>query len=299
MGGRQAAVLLPLVLAAAEPCLAEDTFRAEAGLAFTKMSSDAQREKAVGVDATYYFANLPSAPKDTPYEQVQFVERVGSVSANYAGTSLDLDGYETVGKGSDYGVAIQFARPGMPLLAVARYESSSTGRHTTATGNDFRADSRGYQLSLGAYVARTTTLTLDWAKAETRNRNSNLPDINNTSKLVGLTGQHLGKFPGGGHYAVTVVAAQITQESDDGSPSEKNKEFAVIGTYYPTKTLGLKIGVSVNHGDDQLSEGETYVAGVRNFFTEAFSLSLDYLKFNAKLQGNASDTIMLRAVLRF
>ena len=299
MGGRQAGALLSLVLAVAHPCLAEDTFDAEAGLSYSKISFDAERQQTAGVDATYYFDKLPSQPKDIPYDQVQFVERVGSVSANYAVTSVDLDGFDTVSKGSNYGVAVQFARPDLPLLASARYDSLSTGKHQAPAGSEFHADSKIVQLAIGAYVARTTALSLDWSRSETRNVNSGLPDTTNTATFVGLSGQHLGMFPGGGHVALSASAMQIARESDDGSPSEKNKELSVTGIYYPQKMLGLKLGVAVDRGDHKSWEGEAYLVGAKTFFTPAFSLSLDYVKFNAKTAGNGFDAVMLRGAMRF
>jgi hypothetical protein len=86
-----------------------------------------------------------------------------------------------------------------------------------------------------------------------------------------------------------------------GAASEKNRNYLLQATYYPTKMLGLKLGVSSNRGDDRFSEGETYLAGVRMFVTPTISLSVDYQRFQAKAPkpNNDSNFLMLTALMRF
>jgi putative general porin len=299
MGGRQAVALVLLVLAAADPCFAEDTFQAEAGLSYSRSTGDTFRRTTAGVDGTYYFDKLPSQPKDTPYEQVQFVERVGSLSASYDWRSSDTDNVERLSNGYDYGAALQFARPDTFFRAAAGFESLNLGKDRSPGGLEAEVEAKFYQASIGAYVAKTTSLDLNW----TRSKSSTSTSVGTGEATVdglGLIGQHLARLPGGGHVALSANLTQFTIKSE-GTPTEKNNELLVQATYYPTKLLGLKFGIRVDRGDEDSLEGETYMLGVRTFVTPALSLSLDYQKFNAKAArfDFDQDQIALRAALRF
>lgn len=296
MGGKQAVALFPLVLAVTDPCFAEDTFQAEAGLSYSRSSGDSFRRYTAGVDGTYYFEALPAQPKDTPYEQVQFVERAASLSASYDWRSSDVDNVERLSNGYDYTVTAQFARPDTFLRASAGFGYVNMGEIRSG-GIDTQNEAKAYQASVGAYVARTTSLDVTRARSKsTTSGTVSFPDI--TVDGIGLIGQHLARLPGGGHVAMSANLSQFTIKSE-GTPTEKNKDLLVQATYYPTKLLGLKLGISIDRGDENLLEGETYILGVRSFVTPALSLSLDYLKFNAKSAGFDFDQIALRAALRF
>jgi hypothetical protein len=298
MGGRQAVALVPLVLAVADPCFAEDTFQAEAGLSYSRSTGDTFRRTTAGVDGTYYFDKLPAQPKDTPYEQVQFAERVGGLSANYDWRSSDIDNVERVSNGRDYAVAVQFARPDTFLRAEAGFGSVNEGK-SRAAGVETESEAKVYRASIGAYVAKTTSLDLNWARSKS-SVSSGIGTAEVTLDGLGLIGQHLARLPGGGHVAVTASAMQFTIKSD-AVPTEKNHDLLVEAVYYPTKVLGLKLGIRVDRGDEDSLEGETYMLGVRTFVTPALSLSLDYQKFNAKAArfDFDQDQIALRAALRF
>jgi hypothetical protein len=275
---------------------AEDRFRAEAGLSYSQIKGDDFKRTAAGVDATYYFADLPSQPKDTPYDQVQFVERVGSVTAIYDWTSFDQDGAERLSNGNEYGAMIQFARPDTALRAAASFASFNSGK-TRSGSIETENNAKGYMLSIGAYVAQTTSVDLSWASSKTTtSATPTLPDI--TLDSIALAGQHLARLEGGGHAAITATATQFTLKSQ-GTPTEKNKDLLVQAIYYPTKVLGLKLGIRVDRGDNDSLEGETYIVGAKTFVTPAVSLSLDYQKFNAKAAGFDFDSVMLRGALRF
>ena len=51
--------------------------------------------------------------------------------------------------------------------------------------------------------------------------------------------------------------------------------------------------------DDSLAEGETFEAGAKMFLTPAFSLDLDFQRFNAKAGGNNDNFVTIRALVRF
>ena len=154
MGEKLAVALLALVAGAA-PCRAQDTFRSEAGLSYTNSKGDSFSRMSAGVDGTYYFDDLPLRPKDTPYDQVQFVERIGGVSANTAWTSTDITGNERLSNGYDYGAAFQFARPDTFLRTAASVEAFNQGKSKSA-GVDIETEAKVYQASIGAYVALAT-----------------------------------------------------------------------------------------------------------------------------------------------
>ncbi len=288
--------------------LAQDTFQAEAGLTYSRFNSDSARINTAGAEASYFFDKLPTQPKDYPLDQAQFVERIGSFSANYGRPSFDFDDAQSLSEGSIYGVTALFTRPDTPLIVSAGYNSFHSGKSRTTPASlpgsffDSESESRAYLLSIGAYVEKTTALALGWARTKARARTTSntgpLPDLNDTFTSVGFSGQHLARLSGGDHVAFIAGFSQDTHERD-GAASEKNRSYFLQATYYPTKTLGLKLGVLSDRGDDRLSEGERYLAGVRMFVTPTISLSLDYQRFLAKAPNNNDDFVTLKALMRF
>jgi len=282
------------------PCgaFAQDTFQAEAGLSYSRFKADNVRAKEAGLEATYFFDKLPSLP-DYPFEQAQFVERAASLGAIYAWRSSDITGLEKVSNGSAYSANFVFARPDSPFIAGVVYSSLTSGKfRVPATSEETESDARFYQVSAGLYVAKTTDVLLTWARGTSDSKSTASATQTSTSTLVGISGEHLMRLPGGDYIALTAGVFQNTHERQN-APSEKNYDYTLQATYYPTHMLGITAGVQFNRGDDGLAEGDTYSAGVRVFFTPALSVSLDYRRFEAKAPNNDDDRVALRAALRF
>lgn len=279
--------------------LAEDTFQAEAGLSYSRFKADDVRANAAGAEATYFFDKLPTQPKDYPLEQAQFVERSSSLGANYSRSSADIPGQERLSDGWLYGVNADFRRPDSPLILSAGYQSAYSGKTRDPSASiDSEVDTRFYQASVGAYVAKTTALALDWSSRTSDIKSSGSPTTTDRSTSIGISGEHLARFSKGDHIAVVVSVRQDRLEPV-GAESEKNRDYLLQATYYPTKRLGLKLGVESNRGDDRFSEGETYLAGVKIFVIPTISLSLDYQRFQAKAPDNDRNFLMLAASMRF
>jgi hypothetical protein len=289
-----------IAAALSTPCgaFAQDTFQAEAGLSYDRFKSDNVRMNEAGVDATYFFDKLPTRP-DYPLEQAQFVERAASLGAQYAWRSSDDTGLEKVSNGSAYSANLVFARPDSPFIAGVVYSSLTSGKfRVPATSEETESDARVYQVSAGLYVAKTTDVLLTWARGTSDSKFTASATQTSTSTLVGISGEHLMRLPGGDYIALTAGVFQDTLERQNVA-SEKNLDYTLVATYYPTHMLGITAGVQLNRGDIRLAEGETYSAGARMFFTPAFSVSLDFRRFEAKAPNNDDDTIALRAALRF
>jgi hypothetical protein len=282
--------------------LAEDTFQAEAGLSYSRFKSDFLRQNTAGAEATYFFDKLPTRPKDYPLEQAQFVERIGSLTANYSRTSFSVPNADSLSNGWMYGATVLFARPETRFFASAGYDSLYSGKLRTGSFES-ESDGKFYQLTVGAYVDKTTALSLGWLRNTTRNKSTfsgtPLSDSRDTFDSIGISGQHLAQLSGGDHLALLAGLSLDTHERE-GSASEKNRTVFVQATYYPTKMLGLKVGVLVDRGDDHSSEGEFYLAGVQMFVTPTLSLSLDFQKNHAKApNGTDFDFVTLKALARF
>lgn len=300
MNPRTVAASSLVAAALSSPCaaLAHDTFQAEAGLSYSRFKSDSVHTNQMGVDATYYFDQLPSRP-DYPFEQAQFVERAASLGANYAWTSSDISGQDKISNGSTYGANLVFAAPDSPFIAAASYSSFTLGKfRDPATSTETESDSQAYQVSAGLYVAKTTDLALSWSKVTSDAKFNPGSTVTITSTSVAISGKHLMRLPGGDYIAFIAVVSEDTAEQPN-VPSAKRSEYLLRATYYPTHMLGITAGVQVNRGDDRLLEGELYIASVRMFFTPTLSLSLDYLKFNQKAPGDGFDSIALRGAWRF
>src|SRR5258706_3607046 len=148
--------------------LAEDTFQAEAGLSYSRFKAEVLRANTAGAEATYFFDKLPTRPKDYPLDQAQFVERSGSLGANYSRSSADITGQERLSDGSSYGVNVDFRRPDSPLIISAGYQSLNSGKtRTLSIPIEVEADARFFEASFCAYVAKTTALALDWSRTKT------------------------------------------------------------------------------------------------------------------------------------
>jgi len=296
--GVVASSLVAALVGSPSLALAEDTFQAEAGLSYSRFKTDFSRQNTAGAEATYFFDKLPTQPKDYPLEQAQFVERVGSLSANYSRTNNNFNNFESVNNGWMYGATVLFARPETPLFVNASYDSLYSGKVRSGS-LESEADAKFYQLTVGAYVDKTTTLSLDWSRDTTRNKSTSSGDSTDTSDSIGISGQHLARLSGGHHLALLAGLSLDTHERV-GSASEKNRTVFAKATYYPTKMLGLTLGVLSDRGDDRANEGEFYLAGARMFVTPTFSLSLDFQKNHAKApNGTDFDFVTLKALARF
>jgi len=281
--------------------LAEDTFQAEASLSYSRLRTDFSRSNTATGELTYFFDALPVV-KDYPLEQAQFVERIGSLSANYSRTYNNYNDFESLNNGSMYGVTALFARPGTPFFASAGYDSLYSGKLRNGP-LESEADAKFYQLAVGAYVDKTTALSLGWSRNTVRNKSTfggaPFSDSKDTFDSVGISGQHLARLSGGDHLAL-LAGLSLDAHERQGSASEKNRTVFVQATYYPTKMLGLKLGVLADRGDDRLNEGEFYLAGVQMFVTPTLSLSLDFQKSHAKAPNATDfDFVTLKALARF
>jgi len=282
--------------------LAEDTFQAEAGLSYSRFKTDFSRQNTAGAEATYFFDKLPTQSKDYPLEQAQFVERIGSLSANYSRTDNNFNNFESLNNGWMYRVTALLARPETPFFASAAYDSFYAGKLRSGSVES-EADGKFYQLAVGAYVDKTTALSLGWSRNTTRNKSTSggapLSDSKDTLDSVSISGEHLARLSGGDHLALLAGLSLDTHERQ-GSASEKNRTVFVQAIYYPTKMLGLKLGVLSDRGDDRSNEGEFYLAGARMFVTPTLSLSLDFQKSHAKAPNSADfDFVTLKALARF
>ena len=299
--GIVASSLVAALVGSPSLALAEDTFQAEASLSYSRLRTDFSRSNTATGELTYFFDALPVV-KDYPLEQAQFVERIGSLSANYSRTYNNYNDFESLNNGSMYGVTALFARPGTPFFASAGYDSLYSGKLRNGP-LESEADAKFYQLAVGAYVDKTTALSLGWSRNTVRNKSTfggaPFSDSKDTLDSVSISGQHLARLSGGDHLAL-LAGLSLDAHERQGSASEKNRTVFVQATYYPTKMLGLKLGVLADRGDDRLNEGEFYLAGVQMFVTPTLSLSLDFQKSHAKApNGTDVDFVTLKALARF
>ena len=115
---------------------------------------------------------------------------------------------------------------------------------------------------------------------------------------IGFSGQHLARLSSGDHVAFIAGISRSTHEQERAAP-EKNRSVFVKTTYYPTRMVGLKVGILLDRGDDSLTAGKTVEAGAKMFLTPAFSLDLDFQRFYAKTGGDSDNFITIRALVRF
>jgi len=297
--GVVASSLIAAALGGPSLALAEDTFQAEAGLSYSRLKTDSSRQNTAGVEATYFFDKLPTVPKDYPLEQAQFVERIGSITANYSRSSLDISNFDS-SRGWAYGATVLLARPDTPFFASAGFTSGNSGKLRSGF-SESEIDSRSYLLSAGAYVDKTTAFSLGLLRNKARIEGTSFgtPFVSrDTFTSIQLLGQHLARLSGGDHVALA-AGVSLDKNEPESAPTDKNHSVFLQATYYPMNTLGLKLGVLSNRGDDRRAEGESYVAGVKMFVTPMISLSVDYERFLAKLPSNNDSVVLLKGLVRF
>jgi hypothetical protein len=294
MNPRIFAASLLVATALSSPCaaLAQDTFQAEAGLSYSRFKSDNVRANEAGVDATYYFDKLPTRP-DYPFEQVSS-SRAASLGANFAGISTDISGLRNQQR-IDVRRELRF-RQADSLSSPSPLNVLQDGKSRDPATSEEIGDRRAALSAIrGPYVAKTTDVLLTREARRTRSPRPAQPRPARSPRSE--FGEHLMRLPGGDYIAFTAGVFRDTLEQQN-VPSEKNYDYALQATYYPTHMLGITTGVQFNRGDS-LAAGETYTVGARMFFTPAFSVSLDYRRFEAKAANNDADTVALRAALRF
>ncbi len=288
---RIAALFVAAAMGTSSPALAEDTFQAEAGFSYSYLKSGPARQTTAGPEASFFFNKLPAAPRDYPLEQAQFVERVGSLSATFGRITSDLGNARN--KGSMSGVSSEYRRPDTPIIARVGILSSYSGN---------QIDARLYQASLGAYVARTTAVALDWSRIMTSTKissgGSTFSEFTDAFTAAGVSGQHLARLSSGDHVAFIAGISRETHEQERAA-LEKNRSVFLKATYYPTRMVGLKAGILFDRGDDSLTEGKIFETGAKIFFTPAFSLDLDFQRFYAKTSGDSDNFVTIRALVRF
>jgi len=285
---------------------AQETFQAEAGLSYSRSKADGLQQNSASLDATYFFHELPQLPRDYPLDQVPFVERAGGLTAYYTRSSFDIEGFQNVIKPSSYSIAARFTPPDTPLILGAGYGYSYAGKYGGSLGTatyDTESEAKGYQLTVGSYIDKSTAFTLDWSRDRGEAKiTSTSPSLNltesYTSTSIGLSGQHLARLGNGDHIAIWASFTQRTFEPE-GAETEKNRSYFFRTTYYPTKMLGLWLGIQVDRGDGTSLEGETYLAGASMFVTQDASLGLAYLRFQAKASDDNANTVMLSGRMRF
>src|SRR5256885_6999775 len=108
--------------------LAEDTFQGEAGFSYSYLKTGPARQTTAGLEGSLFFDKLPTQPKDYPLEQAQFVERIGSLSANYSQSSLDSSSFDASSRGRTYRATVLLARPDTPFFASAGVTSGNSGK---------------------------------------------------------------------------------------------------------------------------------------------------------------------------
>lgn len=291
-----------VVAALSGPCavFAQDTFQAEAGLSYSRFKTDTARLNTAGAEATYFFDKLPTQPKDYPLEQAQFVERIGSITANYSRTSLDMSNFDS-SRGWAYGATVLLARPDTPFFGSAGFASSSNRENSETLFVESEIDSRSYSLSAGAYVDKTTAFSLALLRNKARIEGTSFgtPFVSHaTFTSIELLGQHLARLSGGDHVALA-AGLSLDKNEPESAPTDKNHSVFFQATYYPMKTLGLKLGILSNRGDDRRAEGESYLAGVKMFVTPMISLSVDYQRTLAKLPSGNDSLVLLKGLVRF
>ena len=288
-------------LACAETSLAQDHYRAEAGVDYLQVdgdSSGAVNTKSFGVFGAYYLRELPRLPSDYPLDQAPFVERAGELNASYRRTESELDSFDTTGSGSSWNVGFIFRRPDTPLFFAASFGASDSEKFRSRTsGSEFEIDSKSYALSGGAYVAKNTLVGLSWSESRVKTRNTTSTP-KSTDTTIGIFAQHLFFLPGATHLALNASLSQ-TEDETDGSPTEKNQSLSLAGTYYPTKRLGLTLGYAYDTGDDRFNEGQAFLVGARYFITPAFSVFGSLQTFQGKDSDADFDFLSLGVALRF
>lgn len=298
------AALVVVGLGEARIAVAQDTFQWEAELSYGRQSFDGGRIDYPVAGATFFFEKLP-LPKDYPLEEAAFVERIGSIGVQYTRLIFNIDSLETHSDGSFPSANVLIRHPDTPFFADFTYYSYRSGKSRfTSPGQFVETESRGsvYQLSAGAYVDKTTAVSLDLSKAKftfTSTTNLGSSESRDSSDAIGLSARHLARLPNGDHLAFLAGASQ-TKDQREGAASEKSRGFFLQGTYYPTNTLALELLISINRGDDSSSEGETYGAGVRNFFTPTFGMALAFQRSYYKSPTTLdADFVELSARFRF
>jgi len=212
--------------------LADDTFQAEAALSYSRFKTDFSRQNTAGAEATYFFDKLPTQSKDYPLEQAQFVERIGSLSANYSRTDNNFDNFESLNKGWMYGVT-----------ALSLGWARNTTQNKSTSGGAPLSDSKDISSSIsisGEHLARLSggdhLALLAGLSLDTQERQGSASEKNRTV------------FVKATYYPTKMLGLTLGALVDRGDDRFNEGEFYLAGVkMFVTPTLSLSLDFQKSH----------------------------------------------------
>jgi hypothetical protein len=308
---RSFAVSVALALASIlpPPAIAEGTYQTEIVLNHSRTSAESITEtNGPGVGATFFFDALPIDPREYPAHEGPFIERVGSVSVDYARLSQNVDGYRELESGYTSGITLLARRPDSSLYGRFRYKRAESGRQaysgSSSISHEFGVEGDTRELALGAYLSKASLLTIEAARESYEQANSGYTagTYESTVDRLGLTGRHLAPLSAGAHLAAQLQLERVKHKLETSITVEpKYERISLQGTYYPTRTLALTAGISDVNGDNGFADGTIYLFGVDAYLRPSMNVFLRWEKFfdSADVDATDSKRVALGLVFRF
>lgn len=238
----------------------QDSFRSEVSGLFGTVDNGID-VTTLGVTGELFFEPVRTA--NHPYREAAFLERIGSGILTLQ--NIDID---NVGDGPLFGIGVNYARPGFPFVFRADYQRSDIDFDTGGSEKDDE-----FRLRAGNYFSDGLLAGVEYDSLKSD------PDMGNevTTTGYGLFAKYVGPMIG---QTVGLDGAIGTEKHETGDTSADNLKIAVSGDYYFTRAISAGLGLGVNSGDDEATEGTTWTVRGDYFFTPRYSVRVSYAMFS-------------------
>jgi hypothetical protein len=283
--GRIAASVLSVVLVfCAVAAYAEEQYQAEVSANYSRSDYDFDsRAIMYGVSAEVFFE--PVKTTEHPYAEAAFLERIGSAFV-FVG-NFDSKAGSSEGKGPMLEVGVNYAKPGFPLAIQAMYFTSKQDYGAPFNGT---VKSNGYALRVGNYFTNTLLAGVEYMYDKADFSFTGFSMASSNIKDYRLFAKYIYELEHGRE--LSFEENMGTTKSDDGTKTLSNTDVALAVDYFFSRSLSAGAGIGNNSGKDKNSEGRTYSANIRYFFTPRFSARATYDRFLNANPGLSNDKIV-------
>jgi hypothetical protein len=247
------------------PAQAQKQYQTQIVASYNRNSSDrGSRFTFLGLTASQYFE--PVKTDGHPYAEAAFLERIGSVFA--MANHEEFSSGESTARGQTYSAGVEYARPASPLVLAALYSAGKNDGSGSIVGQKTSA----YNVAAGYFLTKTLLASLGYShsKFDFASSSLRLSDYTLFAKYV----RDLERDK-----ALSLSGFLTESRLERTSSSSTNTEAFLAVDYFFNRSLSAGAGILNNWGENRGTEGRTYLANLRIFFTPWVGSMIRYDRF--------------------
>lgn len=261
---------------------AQETYRIQAGAAFSKYSSDdSLASTSTKIDGTYYLKPI-QVDISQPFGEFEFIQKASGVQVAYESRKLETPIFAPT-SASLTGAGGRFYFDS--IVAILGVENASM-RLTTRANAAHYVDAKVSKtyFGLGYLIRPSSELGFKYQDSKiTHSVSPSLPAINDDTQTRQGIYSHTVLALDGNQFAV--IDLEYNNIDRKQSKNESNQETVVKVKYYPEGRLYFEAGLNFNSGDHQSDVGRTTTFGMGYAYSPRVSFVAQVDNFAA---GNSS-----------